>query len=196
MYFSYVPSIIFSFFNRPFFLNLLFKQILIQYYLIQYYSIVSLGTRLAAATAGCLRIVDAASGTVLSEKQSVPSDIHVASLAWSPSGTEFAIFKFIQTGFEDFHAYLDIIPNADAANGEVSFRQVTSHSLMDIRSFSMSWNSAGTKLAFLLGAESDDGLDDMLHIVRASTRVERFDRRGTEPFEPFRTIRTIRILSK
>ena len=32
MYFSYVPSIIFSFFNRPFFLNLLFKQILIQYY--------------------------------------------------------------------------------------------------------------------------------------------------------------------
>ena len=30
MYFSYVPSIIFSFFNRPFFLNLLFKQILIQ----------------------------------------------------------------------------------------------------------------------------------------------------------------------
>ena len=37
MYFSYVPSIIFSFFNRPLFLNLLFKQILIQYY-----SIVSL----------------------------------------------------------------------------------------------------------------------------------------------------------
>ena len=32
MYFSYVPSIIFSFFNRPLFLNLLFKQILIQYY--------------------------------------------------------------------------------------------------------------------------------------------------------------------
>ena len=31
MYFSYVPSIIFSFFNRPLFLNLLFKQILIQY---------------------------------------------------------------------------------------------------------------------------------------------------------------------
>ena len=30
MYFSYVPSIIFSFFNRPLFLNLLFKQILIQ----------------------------------------------------------------------------------------------------------------------------------------------------------------------
>ena len=29
MYFSYVPSIIFSFFNRPLFLNLLFKQILI-----------------------------------------------------------------------------------------------------------------------------------------------------------------------
>ena len=32
MYFSYVPSIIFSFFNRPLLLNLLFKQILIQYY--------------------------------------------------------------------------------------------------------------------------------------------------------------------
>ena len=32
MYFSYVPSIIFSFFNHPLFLNLLFKQILIQYY--------------------------------------------------------------------------------------------------------------------------------------------------------------------
>ena len=32
MYFSYVPSIIFSFFNRPLFLNLLFKQILTQYY--------------------------------------------------------------------------------------------------------------------------------------------------------------------
>ena len=31
MYFSYVPSIIFSFFNHPLFLNLLFKQILIQY---------------------------------------------------------------------------------------------------------------------------------------------------------------------
>ena len=30
----------------------------------------------------------------------------------------------------------------------------------------------------------------------APPRVERFDRRGTEPFEPFRTIRTIRILSK
>ena len=30
----------------------------------------------------------------------------------------------------------------------------------------------------------------------ALPRVERFDRRGTEPFEPFRTIRTIRILSK
>ena len=27
MYFSYVPSIIFSFFNRPLFLNLLFEQI-------------------------------------------------------------------------------------------------------------------------------------------------------------------------
>ena len=37
MYFSYVPSIIFSFFNHPLFLNLLFKQILIQYH-----SIVSL----------------------------------------------------------------------------------------------------------------------------------------------------------
>ena len=34
MYFSYVPSIIFSFFNRPFFLNLLFKQILIHYYIL------------------------------------------------------------------------------------------------------------------------------------------------------------------
>ena len=31
---------------------------------------------------------------------------------------------------------------------------------------------------------------------RVQDRVERFDRRGTEPFEPFRTIRTIRILSK
>ena len=31
MYFSYVPSIIFSFFNRPLFLNLLFKQILIHW---------------------------------------------------------------------------------------------------------------------------------------------------------------------
>ena len=40
MYFSYVPSIIFSFFNHPLFLNLLFKQILIQYY-----SIVSLVLR-------------------------------------------------------------------------------------------------------------------------------------------------------
>ena len=30
MYFSYLPSIIFSFFNHPLFLNLLFKQILIQ----------------------------------------------------------------------------------------------------------------------------------------------------------------------
>ena len=43
MYFSYVPSIIFSFFNRPLFLNLLFKQILIQYY-----SFVSLGAALDA----------------------------------------------------------------------------------------------------------------------------------------------------
>ena len=38
MYFSYIPSIIFSFFNRPLFPNLLFKQILIHYY-----SFVSLG---------------------------------------------------------------------------------------------------------------------------------------------------------
>ena len=47
MYFSYVPSIIFSFFNRPLFLNLLFKQILIHYYsllfiIIHYYSFVPL----------------------------------------------------------------------------------------------------------------------------------------------------------
>ena len=41
MYFSYVPSIIFSFFNRPLFLNLLFKQILIQYY--SFVSLVSMG---------------------------------------------------------------------------------------------------------------------------------------------------------
>ena len=44
MYFSYVPSIIFSFFNRPLFLNLLFKQILIQYY-----SIVSVIVNVTAA---------------------------------------------------------------------------------------------------------------------------------------------------
>ena len=33
-------------------------------------------------------------------------------------------------------------------------------------------------------------------VEAVDARVERFDRRGTEPFEPFRTIRTIRILSK
>ena len=43
MYFSYVPSIIFSFFNRPLFLNLLFKQILIQYYSILFNRVLSGG---------------------------------------------------------------------------------------------------------------------------------------------------------
>ena len=41
------------------------------------------------------------------------------------------------------------------------------------------------------GKLSGDG-----YTVNVPLRVERFDRRGTEPFEPFRTIRTIRILSK
>ena len=41
MYFSYVPSIIFSFFNHPLFLNLLFKQILIQYYSILFIRVLS-----------------------------------------------------------------------------------------------------------------------------------------------------------
>ena len=40
MYFSYVPLTIFSFFNRPLFLNLLFKQILVQYYSILFGKVV------------------------------------------------------------------------------------------------------------------------------------------------------------
>ena len=47
MYFSYVPSIIFSFFNRPLFLNLLFKQILIQYYSILFNRVLCRGVRRA-----------------------------------------------------------------------------------------------------------------------------------------------------
>ena len=46
MYFSYVPSIIFSLFNRPLLLNLLFKQILIHIIMIfsVFFSVVSQAT--------------------------------------------------------------------------------------------------------------------------------------------------------
>ena len=52
MYFSYVPSIIFSFFNRPFFLNPLFKQILIHYYYYYYRSPQVLATSVALSNGG------------------------------------------------------------------------------------------------------------------------------------------------
>ena len=48
----------------------------------------------------------------------------------------------------------------------------------------------------ILTEEIRNNRGPLLPRLRLHLRVERFDRRGTEPFEPFRTIRTIRILSK
>ena len=56
----------------------------------------------------------------------------------------------------------------------------------------------GAELALLDLERPLEQLELLLRVAELAVglRVERFDRRGTEPFEPFRTIRTIRILSK
>ena len=73
-------------------------------------------------------------------------------------------------------------PSSSAPRGSLGCRDVDWELLNQGRFAGLQSNSAS-----LAGNDAKSG---------RQFRVERFDRRGTEPFEPFRTIRTIRILSK